>query len=104
MPPAVAYWTVTDRPLCADSVTLSSSVPASSLADLSPTDSVGVASSSLIVPVAVPIPLASVAFTGLLSRSSNCSAASSRLSSATVTATVFVVSPAANVSVPLAAV
>ena len=56
------------------------------------------ASPSLIVPVA---PLASVAFTGALSFTVNVSSASSTASSTVATVTVFAVSPAANVSVPL---
>ena len=64
-------------------------------------DSSGAASPSLIVPVAVVPSLASVAFTGALSFTVNVSSASSTASSTVATVTVFAVSPAANVSVPL---
>ena len=103
VPPDVAYATVTVFPLAAPRRTSNvTPAPSSALAAALASPTSGVASSSLIVLVAVP--LASVAFTGPLSLSSNCSSGSSSESSVTDTDTVFSVSPAANVSVPLAAV
>ena len=57
---------------------------------------------SVIVPVASVPSVASVAFTGLLSFTLNVSpSASSTVSFAVTTVTVFVVAPATNVSAPL---
>ena len=62
-------------------------------------DSDGSASSSMIVPVAVPMPAAMVALPGLLSVNRTVSSASSSVSPVTDTAIVLVVCPAVNVSV-----
>ena len=61
---------------------------------------VGAASSSMIVPVPLAPPSASVAFPGLLSVTMTGSSGSSVVSPVTATAMVRLVSPAANVSVP----
>ena len=62
--------------------------------------SVGAPSSSVIVPVPVPVEI--VAFTALLSSTTTVSSDSSVVSPVTDTARVRLVSPAANVSVPAA--
>ena len=99
---------MTSRPLAALSVTvkLMLAVVAGSLPSVTalafPTDTVGVASSSVMVPVAsrVALPPFSVALLAEESRSTTVSLSSSRLSPVTVTETVLLVSPAAKVSVP----
>ncbi len=91
-------------PLAADSVTVkvAGEVPAlPSFNDTSLMLRVGVASSSVIVPVPTAAP--SVALVGLVSVTVNVSLASSSRSPFTSTVTVWLVSPGANVSVPDAA-
>ena len=61
---------------------------------------VGVASSSLIVPVPVPAVLDTVAFVAPLRATTTVSFGSSVVSPRTDTVTVLLVSPAANVSIP----
>ena len=65
-------------------------------------DSAGVASSSAIVPVPVSSPEGMVALVGPLKVTSIVSFASSRASPVSVTSIVWVVVPAAKVSVPAA--
>ena len=101
--PASAYRTVTGRPEAALRVT----VYVSAVAPLSPSatlgeliDSVGVSSSSVIVPVPVPAVVETAAFTGSFSRTVTVSFASFRTSPVTDTLKVWLVVPAAKVSVP----
>ena len=79
-------------------------MPPASAIDDAATASVtpGAASSSVIVPVPVPAVLDTTAFTGPLSPTVTVSSGSSVPSPVTVTATVLLVSPAVNVSVPAA--
>ena len=63
-------------------------------------DSVGAASSSVIVPVPVPDMLDTTALVGLLSVTTTVSFGSSSVSPVTDTTNVLLVSPAAKVSVP----
>ena len=65
-----------------------------------PMETVGAPSSLVIVPVPVAVP--SVAFVGSLNCTGIVSSASASVSPRTETVTVFVVSPAAKVSVPSA--
>ena len=104
MPPSVAYATVTVLPLAAPRRTSNTTpAPSSALAARLASPTVGVASSSLIVPVAAAVP--SVAFTAPLSVSVNVSLSSSSASSAVATVIVWLgAAPGLNVSVPLAAV
>ena len=105
MPPSVpstAYFTVTCRPLAADSDTVKSRFvvplsPSDTLA--SPIDTVGGSSSSVIVPTPVAAVDDRTALTGPLSVSRTVSSASSSVSPVTDTVIVLLVSPAAKVSV-----
>ena len=63
-------------------------------------ESVGVASSSVIVPVPVPTVLDMAAFVGLLNVTTTVSFASSSVSPSAATLKVWLVVPAAKVSVP----
>ena len=101
--PASAYRTVAWRPEAA----LRVAVYVSGVEPLSPSvtlgsliDSVGVASSSVIVPVPVPAVVETAAFTGSFSRTFTVSFASSKTSPVTDTLKVWLVVPAAKVSVP----
>ena len=101
--PASAYRTVTSRPEAALRVTVyvSAAEPLSPSVTLgSLIDSVGVASLSVIVPVPVPAVVETAAFTGSFSRTFTVSFASSRTSPVTATSKVWLVVPAAKVSVP----
>ena len=108
MPSSVSYDTVTCFSL-APMLTTNDAVAPSITAVASPIDSTAGSSLSVIVPVAVVPSVASVAFTGLLSftvnvyrvSTSGAPSASSTVSFAVTTVTVFVVAPASNVSVPL---
>ena len=99
---ASAYPTVTRLPLPALSVTVNvndgvaPTVPSGTLGD--EIDSVGAASSSVIVPV--PVPVEMVAFVALLNATTTVSSDSSVVSPLTDTVTLRLVTPAANVSVP----
>ena len=98
---ASAYPTVTRLPLAALSVTVNVNAadppfPSITLGD--EIDSIGAASSSVIVPV--PLPVASVAFVGLLSFTATVSSDSSLVSPVTDTMRLRLVTPAAKVSVP----
>jgi hypothetical protein len=94
---------VTGRLLAAESVTVKFAFtvpgPSPSTTVASPIDSVGVGSSSLIVPT--PWPSASVALSGGDRLTKKLSSSSSRTSPLTGTEIVFVVCPAAKVNVPL---
>ena len=88
-------------PLAALSVTekLMATVPLSPSVTLAePIETVGNASSSVIVPV--PVPVKMVALVGLLNFTATVSFGSSKVSPFTVTAMLLVVSPAAKVKVP----
>ena len=88
-----------DAPLSVAVTVVTLPAPLSSMrADDSTSLAVGVASSSVIVPVPVAVP--SVALFGLLSVTLTVSSVSSTSSPVTVTRTVLLVSPAAKVNVP----
>ena len=88
-----------DAPLSLAVTVVTLPAPLSSMrADDSTSLAVGVASSSVIVPVPVAVP--SVALFGLLSVTLTVSSGSSTSSPVTVTRTVLLVSPAAKVNVP----
>ena len=88
-----------DAPLSLAVTVVTLPAPLSSMrADDSTSLAVGVASSSVIVPVPVAVP--SVALFGLLSVTLTVSSVSSTSSPVTVTRTVLLVSPAAKVNVP----
>ncbi len=84
----------------------SDTVKSRSTSPLSPSDTLGLSidsmgtSSSVIVPTPVVFEESSAALLGSLSVTRTVSSASSRVSPATDTAIVLLVSPAANVSVP----
>ena len=99
--PASAYCTVICFPLSALSVTVNVKsfdplFPSVTLGEL--IETVGAPSSSVIVPVPVAVPI--VAFPALLSVATTVSSASSSVSPVTDTSKVWLVVPAANVSVP----
>ena len=101
-PPAVAHCTVTVFPLApfSDTVKLAGTSP--STTPVSPIESAGAGSSSVIVPRPLPSPI--VPPDGADSVTVNVSSASSRTSPLTSTVTVLLVSPAAKVTVPPPAV
>ncbi len=100
VPAAVAYATVTLRPLAGVRVTLNAALPDTlpSTTDTSPIASWGGGSLSRIVPT--PRASAIPAFVGALRFTKNVSSASSARSPITLTATVCDVTPGAKVSVP----
>ena len=104
MPFDVEYSTVTSLPLAVFRFTVKTAFPADTFSATltSPIERLGSGSLSVIVPSAVVSLM--LAFEALLRVTVNISLASSRASSVTLTSTVFEVSPAANVRVPLAAV
>ena len=100
LPPDAVQVAVASSPLSVFNVT-GKLIGAPSVADAPPMESVGAASSLLIVPVAEPAVALSVALTALLSATVKVSSASWRGSPITVTLTVSVVSPALKSSVPV---
>jgi hypothetical protein len=95
---------VTVWPLAAESVAVKTALVVAMLPSGTVTSSIetlGAASSSLIVPT--PSPSAMVALIGAVRLTVKVSSASESVSPTTSTVTVFEVSPVRNVSVPLAA-